>query len=276
MSAIRSIIHPTDCSEICVSAFVHALRMTLLAKCKLDIVYVLTQQDVTRDLITPRIRHTLSLWGLAGKTDPPSNIGEKLNIEISKIRFSAEDAASGLLDYVRHHPSDLLVFATHGRDGLDRWMHGSVSESVALRAVTPTLFFPPDARGFVDALSGEIFLKRILLPIDHSPPLRHAFRKIAGFLDLFEQSDMELRPIHIGTSIPAIASQEAVGEMGSVDLLSGNPIDVILEEADEWEADLIIMPTAGHHGFSDAINGSTSERVLRHAPCPVLTIPARQ
>jgi hypothetical protein len=34
------------------------------------------------------------------------------------------------------------------------------------------------------------------------------------------------------------------------------------------------MPTAGHQGFLDVLRGSTSERVLRHAPCPVLSIPA--
>ena len=37
-------------------------------------------------------------------------------------------------------------------------------------------------------------------------------------------------------------------------------------------ADLIGMATAGHHGFLDALRGSTTERVIRQAPCPVLTI----
>jgi len=34
------------------------------------------------------------------------------------------------------------------------------------------------------------------------------------------------------------------------------------------------MPTAGRYGFPDAVRGSTTERVLRHAPCPVLSVPA--
>jgi len=32
------------------------------------------------------------------------------------------------------------------------------------------------------------------------------------------------------------------------------------------------MPTAGHQGFLDALRGSTTEQVLRKAPCPVLAI----
>jgi nucleotide-binding universal stress UspA family protein len=50
-------------------------------------------------------------------------------------------------------------------------------------------------------------------------------------------------------------------------------VDAILREAADWHADLIVMPTAGHHGLMDALAGSTSERVVRRAPCPVLTVP---
>jgi len=39
------------------------------------------------------------------------------------------------------------------------------------------------------------------------------------------------------------------------------------------KANLIGMATAGHHGLLDALRGSTTERVLRQAPCPVLAIP---
>jgi nucleotide-binding universal stress UspA family protein len=39
------------------------------------------------------------------------------------------------------------------------------------------------------------------------------------------------------------------------------------------DADVVAMPTAGHHGILDALRGSTTERVLRHAGCPVLAMP---
>jgi hypothetical protein len=55
---------------------------------------------------------------------------------------------------------------------------------------------------------------------------------------------------------------------------TGDVVSTILKAADEQQADLIAMPTAGHHGFLDAVRGSTTERVLRHAPCPVLAVPA--
>jgi nucleotide-binding universal stress UspA family protein len=48
---------------------------------------------------------------------------------------------------------------------------------------------------------------------------------------------------------------------------------VILEEALNVEADLIVMSTDGRHGFLDALRGSHSERVLHGSPCPLLAIP---
>jgi nucleotide-binding universal stress UspA family protein len=40
------------------------------------------------------------------------------------------------------------------------------------------------------------------------------------------------------------------------------------------QADLIAMATAGHQRYLHASRGSTTERVLRYVPCPVLAVPA--
>ncbi len=36
----------------------------------------------------------------------------------------------------------------------------------------------------------------------------------------------------------------------------------------------VSVPTAGHHGFIDALRGSVTQRVLHEAPCPILAMPA--
>ena len=53
---------------------------------------------------------------------------------------------------------------------------------------------------------------------------------------------------------------------------TGNPYEVIIETAKLLAADLIIIPTHGHGGLRQFLLGSTAERVVRHAPCPVLTV----
>lgn len=51
---------------------------------------------------------------------------------------------------------------------------------------------------------------------------------------------------------------------------SGSPGETICEVAAAIGADVIVMGTQGHGGFKRAMVGSTSDHVIRHAPCPVL------
>jgi nucleotide-binding universal stress UspA family protein len=53
---------------------------------------------------------------------------------------------------------------------------------------------------------------------------------------------------------------------------SGNAADVILEEAEESGADLIIIGTRGHNVAKRLLLGSVSTNVVHHAPCDVLVV----
>ena len=53
-------------------------------------------------------------------------------------------------------------------------------------------------------------------------------------------------------------------------VVSGRPFEEICKLAREIEADLIVLPTRGHSGLKHVVLGSTAERVVRYAPCPVL------
>lgn len=55
-------------------------------------------------------------------------------------------------------------------------------------------------------------------------------------------------------------------------LVSGQPTDQILSWAQDGAYDLIIMGTHGRSGLAHLFMGSVTEKVLRHAPCPVLAI----
>jgi nucleotide-binding universal stress UspA family protein len=59
-----------------------------------------------------------------------------------------------------------------------------------------------------------------------------------------------------------------------IKVVQGPIVERLLGIARDQHVDLIAMPTAGRHGFLDALRGSTTEQVLRRAPCPVLAIPA--
>ena len=55
---------------------------------------------------------------------------------------------------------------------------------------------------------------------------------------------------------------------------TGDAADAILQTAEELAADLILMTTDGPDGFLDGLRGTTSERVLRKARCPVGNLPS--
>jgi nucleotide-binding universal stress UspA family protein len=52
----------------------------------------------------------------------------------------------------------------------------------------------------------------------------------------------------------------------------GTPFAEITDAARTLKADLIILTTHGYTGLKHVFMGSTAERVVRHAPCPVLTV----
>lgn len=58
----------------------------------------------------------------------------------------------------------------------------------------------------------------------------------------------------------------------SVEIRMGRPFSEITEVAAEMNVDVIILATHGYTGLKHVLLGSTAERVVRHAPCPVLTV----
>jgi nucleotide-binding universal stress UspA family protein len=73
----------------------------------------------------------------------------------------------------------------------------------------------------------------------------------------------------------ACQSVIAAGTAVDVAVLRGEPVPLILNMADSLPADLIVMGTHGTSGFQRLLLGSVTEKVLRKATCPVLTVPPR-
>lgn len=70
----------------------------------------------------------------------------------------------------------------------------------------------------------------------------------------------------------AVAENQAGG--ATIELKKGLPWKQIVETAQSWKADLIILGTRGLTGLKHVVMGSTAEKVVRHAACPVLVMHA--
>ena len=114
------------------------------------------------------------------------------------------------------------------------------------------------------AFGAELQVLHVLPVLNY--PIR-GFGMSAAFPHLVEElrtrANEQLQQI-----LPALAK----GIVCTSDLREGSPHEAILAFAKERQADLIVMGTAGHTGLAHALLGSTAERVVRLAICPVLTV----
>ena len=272
----RSILHPTDFSEVSQVAFAHALKLAISARAKFTIVHTETAVGETIDWSAfPGVRSTLTGWGLLEPGSPPEAVFETLGLSVRKVDVVDSNPAHGILRFLENHPADLVVLASHRREGLSSWLHGSVAQPIARAASLPVLFLPESAPGFVEPASGSSRLHRVLVPIDHRPRPEPALACVRTLARLLEPGPVELKLLHVGreASQPAV---RRVHEQGfPVERLArpGGVTETILDTARELDVDLIAMATEGRHGILDALRGSTSEQVVRRAPCPVLAVP---
>jgi nucleotide-binding universal stress UspA family protein len=273
--AVRSILHPTDLSELSGVALAHALRISLAAKGQLHLLHV-SLHDAHAIAAFPDVRRVLAQWGLSDEDDAPWAIASRLGIEVDHTHVKRQEPVQGILNFLGQTECDLMVLATRGGGGFDHWLRGSVSEIASRHSAVPTLFITSGARGFVDQITGDVSIKRVLVPIDSSPAPGKAVNAVHRITKLLTGgAHYIVHFLHVGRSSPALrVKAKGRSPLPRVILRSGNVPKTIVDAAIEFEVDFIAMPTAGRHGILDALRGSTTERVIRHAPCPVFAIPS--
>lgn len=141
--------------------------------------------------------------------------------------------------------------------------------------------------------------QRILVPVDFSDPSRAALETAIEIAGKWPGSSITVLhvygvPVYAyveGTVLPpqilseiAGAAQDAVAKLcgeyadRGVTLRPvselGTPMDIV-RRAEEDKIDLIVIGTHGRTGLPHVLLGSVAERVVRHAPCPVLTVRSR-
>jgi nucleotide-binding universal stress UspA family protein len=271
---MQVIAHPTDFSESSAAAFSHALAMALTAKSHLYLLHVRQPGSSESWTSFPHVRELLARWELMDLGERPSQIEAKLGIEVTKVEIQHEDPQSGLFEFMLSHRPDLIVLATHGREGLKGWLRGSVSEALARRTHIPTLFMGPNSQGFVDPTTGKLRVEQILVPVAHQPSPLRSVDILTNLLAPFSVSPSAFQFLHIGSEPPEITVASGAKYSASVEVAEGPVVETILRVAHDGRVHMIAMPTAGHDGFLDALRGSTTEQVLRQAPCPLLAIRA--
>ncbi len=199
-------------------------------------------------------------------------------------------AADSILEYLDSHPVDLVVMGTHGRSGLKHFLQGSVAEKVVRLSPVPVLTVHRSVKNFN--------LQRLLVPIDFSSYSKAATdyaiffaEKMNASLDFLHVIEQEIHPSIYAAGIESIFEidsnlkdrviqhmKEFLQDQLTEDLQAdyhvreGKAHKEIVEFVKENHVDMIVIATHGLTGLDYLLLGSTTEKVVRWATCPVLTV----
>lgn len=275
--AFTSVLHPTDFSPSSQRAFAHALKIAVANRSRFNIAHVETAKgDGPAWVDFPHIRETLERWGLLSEGSSRHDVGEQLGVHVKKVERISKKPLESIIGFLDKEHTDLVVLSTEGREGLPRWLNPSFSEALLHRSLVATLFVPSGARGFVSEQDGSATLRRILIATDNQPHPDAGVDLASGFVKSLEVEPPAVDALFVGdpSTMPVLHPPHDFPWSFEQLTRPGNPVDEILSRADEMEADLLVTVTEGHHGFLDALRGSTTEQIVRKAPCPVLAVPA--
>lgn len=277
---ILRIFHASDFSPASAVAFAHALKIALIARAHLDVMHVTGHATVREDDLHwsefPGVRATLARWGVLPAHARPEDVA-RTGMTIQKVVKAGSDPVEAIVDYWADSPPDLVVLATHQREGLSRWLHRSVAEPLARQARAMTLFVPQDGGGFISLEDGSVRLRRILVPVDHEPDGQRALEEGFFLAQGLGCASVEFLLLHVGTErgMPTLFLPHHPDWSWDKRVVSGDPLERIVAVDRDWLPDLMVLATQGHRNYRDTLYGSTTERVLRAASCPVLAVPEK-
>ncbi|MDH3269720.1 MAG: universal stress protein [Gemmatimonadota bacterium] len=269
---IDFVLHPTDLSEASERAFHHALAIAIRQGAQFTLLHALGRRATDNWVDFPSVRGKLAEWRSAGTLE---SLEEKARrASVSKIEVDIRDPVAASLQYIERNAVDLVVLATQDRSGLSRLVRASGAERLARGARVYTLFIPAGGRYFVDAGSGAVGLRHILVPVDPQTDPRPAMLRAVSIAALMNDPTLEITLLHVGesesmsTEVPDLPFCR-----WRVVQRPGDPTTEILAQAEELPADVICMSTHWSRVRFGRTENTVTERVIGAALCPVATVP---
>ena len=283
MVSIREILFATDLSPESDRAFEHVDFLADRFGASVTLFHVAEVPD--HHFAHWAFAHGHEIWDHAEKLarECLERRAETLTAKHRIVVERKSSASRGVLDMIKTLQPDLTIMATHGREGIAHALLGSVTERVVQRSFRPVLCVREPDHG------GALPYRRILVPTDLSLASRLAFPMAALFARTFGSEVVGVHvvpPTTLATlsgippvDMPVVPTEASLWSFLQADF-AGIGLVAQVHEGSVWErichtarvekADLIVMSTRGHDSIADRMVGSNAERVVRHAPCPVL------
>jgi nucleotide-binding universal stress UspA family protein len=291
MSRFQKILCPVDFFPGSRHAFDYALKLAKSYDARLIALHVVepviptvyepafSVPNLTNELEKESKRLMKDLNAKAGKAGVPLKTEVRLGDIDTEIREAVETTKA-----------DLVVVATHGSKGFERWLMGSVTEKLMRHCPVPLLVIG----GRKKAGTPPPEIDSILVTTDFSAGTEDAMKYA---FSIAQESKAKVDLLHVIDESMLVEAASDIretvidGVRKKLDRLvpstaktsgktrttvaTGTPYQAILKTAKKDKVGLIVMNVHGKGMLDRVLVGSTAERVVRGAECPVLLIPPR-
>ena len=301
---MRRILVPIDFSPESLKTLRYAKRLGERFKAKLYLVHVVTPplalfpqprealpSNFTQEMAANAVKRLQKIAAEFSLTSPPKRYTVRIGAPVGEIS-----------EVARITRAELIAIATRGYTGLKRAFLGSTTESVVRNAPCPVLVVrDKDESTSQRARRAPLQFRKILVPLDFSDASRLGLEYALGFAQEFRATVILFHSIfvsaylmgnrHTAHQVPTlIANQqehartemeklrETISRKGGAvetNIAVGSPVEQIGKYVRKASVDLIITSTHGRSGWRRVFIGSTAERIVRYATCPVLVVPNR-
>lgn len=297
MLTINQILFPTDFSSVAEDAFSHAAHLALQCDAVVHVFNVVdpnappTSSPMDYLPLEPASEGEDLYRAPLSTVDVETPAQEQASVNVVYQQCESGSPAEAIIDHVTDHDMDLVVMGTHGRRGVERLLHGSVSEQIVREVPCPVF----TVLGGEEPSPGP-YVERIVAPVDLSNQSELVARHAYALADIYHAS---LDILHVVENVaypnaygidpltplmPEIQNRatNALDEMaaslpdGDVDiqtvLRTGYAARDVLDYVEEVAADMVVMATHGRSGLERFLIGSVAAKVVRSAECPVFTV----
>jgi len=299
MIKLKHILFPTDFSKGSEQALPHAITFSRRYNAELILMHAMIIFEDDPNIPShhfPEIEKiynsTMSNIDSEMQKTIDRNIGEELLVRKEIVR--SLNAGDAIIEYATENDIELIVMGTHGKKAISHFFLGSVAEHVVRHSPCPVLTIRED-----NIASGRINeYHNILLPVDFSQGSINAVKYAVSFareydatLHILHVIEQRLHPsfysagqVSIFNLVPDLhqrsleATKDFINEHIKVSVNSqhyirdGIPYREIIKCVNELNIDMIVIATHGLSGIEHFLMGSTAEKVIRKAKCPVLSV----
>lgn len=299
MSEIKRILMPTDFSHNANQALHYAIMLADTFGAEVTAFHVVTlfESDPNNPSHQfPEMSEVYDSMEKAANINMKQLLADHAEVKIKYEVVRGISPAEDILNHAKTENFDLIVLGTHGRSGISRFLLGSATEKIIRHMPCPVMTIRYHSEMLIKPQ-----LKRIVVPLDFSAYSKQALAYATAYASKFGASlyilhviEEQLHPAYYVTGdvsifklIPDLrekshtALQQFAGKEipknieHSFHIREGRAHNEIVNFGEEQDADLIVITTHGLSGLDHLLIGSTTEKVVRKAKCPVLAVKAK-